>query len=289
MSHLRKQMTDDMTIRGLAQSTQETYLRAVAGLAKFHRQRPDALSDKDVQRYLVHLIEERRLSASTCNSVVNGLRFFYHTTLGREQAAFQLPCRKEPQRLPEILSREEVARIFRVTSNRKHRTLLKTAYAAGLRVSETVHLRLGDIDSERMTIRIEQGKRMKDRYALLSQRLLEALREYWLAYRPKHWLFPGQNADAPLSRMTAHRIFHAAKTKASISKPGGIHLLRHAFATHLLEAGTDLHTIQRLLGHTNISTTMRYFHLAQRHLMKTPSPLDLLEMHGDEKEESTSE
>lgn len=287
MSHLRKQMTDDMTIRGLAQSTQETYLRAVTGLAKFHRRPPDALSDKEVQRYLIHLIEERRLSAGTCNSVVNGLRFFYHTTLGREQCSFQLPCRKEPKRLPEILSREEVARLFVVTSNRKHRALLKTTYAAGLRVSETTRLRIGDIDSERMTIRIEQGKRMKDRYALLSERLLEVLREYWLAYRPQIWLFPGQDGNAPISRMTVHRIFHAAKDKASIIKRGGVHLLRHAFATHLLEAGTDLHTIQRLLGHSNISTTMRYFHLAQRQLMNTPSPLDLLEQRGGSTEDST--
>jgi integrase/recombinase XerD len=188
-----------------------------------------------------------------------------------------MPCARRPLRLPEILSREEVSRLFTVTENIKHLTLLKTTYAAGLRVSETVSLKVTDIDSDRMTLRIEQGKRKKDRYALLSTRLLAELREYWKAERPKVWLFPSQHANRPLGRSTALRIFHLAKARAGITKEGGIHLLRHAFATHLLEAGTDLYTIQQLMGHSTIRTTMRYLHLTQRQLMATDSPFELLE------------
>ncbi|MFQ5592394.1 MAG: tyrosine-type recombinase/integrase [Phycisphaerae bacterium] len=277
MTPLRKKMIDDMVLRGLAKSTQQAYVHAVADLAKFHGRSPAGLGSQDVQRYLLHLYQDRGMAAMSCNRVLFGLRFFYHETLGWERTSFRLPCAREPSKLPEILSREEVLRVFQVTTNLKHCTLLKTTYAAGLRVSEVVHLKVSDIDSDRLTLRIEQGKGAKDRYALLSKRLLSQLREYWSAYRPQTWLFPGQRAAGPLSRHSAGQVFQLAKARAGVDKRGGIHLLRHAFATHLLEAGTDLYTIQRLLGHSSLRTTMRYFHLTQRRLMATESPLDLLE------------
>jgi site-specific recombinase XerD len=270
-------MTQDMIVRGLAPTTQTTYLRAVRDLAQFYRRRPDRLSDREVQRYLVHVIEDRHLTWGTCNTIVHGLRFFYHVTLRRPTTTFHIPCAKQPPKLPVILSLAEVAQLFAAAPTLRHRTLLQTTYSAGLRVSEVLHLKLTDIDSQRMCLRIEQGKRRKDRYVPLSARLLPDLRAYWRIYRPVTWLFPNHTGTQPLSPVTAHRIFHATKARAGLAKPGGIHSLRHAFATHLLEAGTDLHTIQRLLGHTSIRTTLRYFHVAQQHLLATTSPLDLLE------------
>jgi site-specific recombinase XerD len=280
MSALRQQMTEDMAVRGLVQSTQQAYLKAVERLALHYGKRPDLLSSRDIQRFVLHLHEVDGLSWSTCNTVVNGLRFFYHTTLGRPETTFRIPCGKPPKTLPLILSRQEVSALFAVTTNLRHRTLLKTTYSAGLRVSETVKLHVTDIDSHRMCIRVEQGKRQKDRYTLLSLRLLAELRAYWKVYRPAVWLFPDQRGSSHLSRTTAWRIFQQAKAKAGITKPCGIHALRHAFATHLLESGTDPHTIQRLLGHTSLRTTLHYFHLTRRQLLETTSPLDALDDLG---------
>jgi len=281
MSPLRKQMEADMAIRGLAYRTRESYVESVAKLAKFYGRGPDQISEAEVQRYLLHLLQERKLAHSSCNIVCSALEFFYRTTLRRRETEFCLPRPKVPARLPQILSREEVARLIEQTTNLKHRTILMTTYAAGLRLSELCHLRVADIDSDRMTLRVEQGKGAKDRYTLLSVRLLAELRRYWLSCRPTLWLFPSpRTPDQPLSKHTAHRIYHAAKDRAGIAKAGGIHALRHAFATHMLEAGVDVHTIQRLMGHDSLSTTARYFHLAQKHLSGTASPLDLLERPG---------
>jgi integrase/recombinase XerD len=290
MTALRQQMENDMVLRGMAVRTRQSYIEAVRGLAKFYRRRPDAISVEEVQGYLLHLLQERRLSYSTCNLVTNGLRFvlylikagllpvrfFYRITLGQNETEFCLPRPKVPQRLPEILSREEIERLFAVTTNLKHRVLLMTTYSAGLRVSEVARLKVSDIDSQRMTLRVDQGKGAKDRYTLLSKRLLSELRRYWQAYRPREWLFPLRDGRGPIDPRSAQKIYYHAKEKAGIRKRSGIHGLRHAFATHLLEAGVDLHRIQRLLGHGHITTTMRYFHLAQRHLESTASPLDLL-------------
>lgn len=277
MSPLRKQMEADMAVRGLAYRTRETYLDSVAKLAKFYRRPPDRISEAEVQRYLFHLLEERKLAHSSCNIVCSALEFFYRVTLKRRQIEFCLPRPKMPARLPQILSREEVAALIEKTANLKHRALLMTAYGGGLRLQELCQLKVADIDSDRMTLRIEQGKGAKDRYTLLSARLLTELRGYWLAYRPKLWLFASPRApEQPLSKHTAHRIYHAAKDRAGISKAGGIHALRHAFATHMLEAGVDVHTIQRLMGHGSLSSTARYFHLAHKHLSGTASPLELL-------------
>jgi integrase/recombinase XerD len=277
MGALRKQMDGDLVVRGMSVRTREAYLGAVAGLAKYYGRRPDRISEQEVQNYLLHLIEQRKLAWSSCNIVAQGLKFFYRVTLKRPEAQFAVPRARQPQKLPQILSREEVIGLIENTRNPKHRAILMTAYGSGLRLNEICHLKVTDIDSKRMTIRVEQGKGAKDRYTLLSPRLLAELRRYWSFYRPKEWLFTSTDATRPIGDRTVHRIYHAARARAGIRKEGGIHALRHAFATHLLEAGVDIHTIQRLLGHGHISTTMRYLHLARKHLAKTPSPLELLE------------
>lgn len=280
MSALRKQLEADLAIRGMSERTREAYVGALAALAKHYGRSPDRLSQDEVQRYLLYLLTERKLAASSCNVAASAFQFFYRVTLKRGAVEFALPRPKQAQKLPQILAREEIARLFAATENPKHRAMLMTAYGTGLRVSELCHLKLGDIDAARMTIRIEQGKGAKDRYTLLPQRLLGELRRYWLGYRPKHWLFAGERhgtEERPIAVISAQRIFRSAKARAGITKHGGIHALRHAFATHLLEAGVDVHTIQRLMGHGHIGSTLRYFHLADRHLAATPSPLELIE------------
>jgi len=278
MNTLRRQMEAQMVMRGLAYRTREAYINCVAKFAKHYGKRPDQISEEEVQRYLLYLLEERKLAHNSCNVVCSALQFFYRVTLKRRESELSLPRPRVPSRLPQILSREEVASLFEKTANPKHRAFLMTTYAAGLRLLEACQLKVADIDSDRMTIRIEQGKGAKDRYTQLSPRLLIELRRYWASHRPRLWLFPGaRNAERPLLPHTGQRIFYAAKDRAGITKQCGIHGLRHAFATHSLEGGVDVHTIQRLLGHGSLSTTARYFHLAQKHLSGTASPLDLLE------------
>jgi site-specific recombinase XerD len=269
-------MEQDLLIRGLSPLTQDAYIRAVVGLTKYYGRAPDTLSEHEVQAYLAALVKERKLAWSTLNVTVHGLRFFYEVTLGRPRARFSIPTAKIPATQPEILSRQEVARLMQAVANRKHRALLMTTYAAGLRVSEVVKLKVSDLDSERMAIRVAEGKGRKDRYTLLSKRLLEELRSYWRVYRPPLWLFPGRGGQHPLGRSTAHHIYQVAKDRAGIRKGGGIHSLRHAFATHLLEAGIDLPTIQSLLGHNSIRTTSRYLHIVHGGGAQRRAALDLL-------------
>ena len=277
MTALRMRMDNDMLVRGMAERTREAYLAAVARLARHVRRSPECLSPPEVQAYLVHMLREQKLAWSTCNIAVHAFRFLSHTTLGRPAPTFTIPGPKQPKRLPVILSPEEVRRVLESTLTRKQRALLATTYGAGLRVSEVVRLRVEDIDAQRMSLRVEQGKGGKDRDTLLSPRLLEELRAYWRQYRPTLWLFPARGGQQPMDVSTAQKLYYAAKRGAGITKRGGIHALRHAFATHLLEAGTDLHTIQRLLGHGHIGSTMRYFHLARRTVLATPSPLEWLD------------
>ncbi|MFN8626239.1 MAG: site-specific integrase [Candidatus Binatia bacterium] len=227
MGILRTRMEQDLLVRGRSARTREGYLRVVGDLARHYHRSPDQLSEAEVQQYLVHLIEERKLAWSSCRVAVAALRFFFETTLGRARAAFTVPLPKGAQKLPEILSREEVARLLASVVNRKHRALLMTTYAGGLRVSETVRLRVGDIDSQRMLIRVEQGKGRKDRYTLLSPRLLEELRVYYRIYRPTEWLFPRRGTTVPMATSSAQRIYNAAKARAGIRKQGSIHSLRH--------------------------------------------------------------
>ncbi len=214
MTELRRQMDDDMVVRGMAVRTRETYLAAVKGLAKYYRRSPDQISDEEVQAYLLHLIRDRHRSWNTCHTVVHGLRFLYHTTLKRDRTTFSIPSMRQPGKLPTILSREEVERIIAHATNVKHRTMLMTIYAAGLRLNEALHLRVTDIDSARMTIRVEQGKGGKDRYTVLSRRLLDALRVYWKSGRPSTWLFPSQETGEPLHPTALQRAYQQAKLHA---------------------------------------------------------------------------
>jgi integrase/recombinase XerD len=276
MGALRVKMEQDLLIRGLSPLTQDAYLRAVVGLTKYYGRAPDTLSEHEVQAYLAALVKERKLAWSTLNVTVHGLRFFYEVTLGRPRTRFSIPTAKIPATQPEILSRQEVARLRQAVANRKHRALLMTTYAAGLRVSEVVKLKVSDLDSERMAIRVAEGKGRKDRYTLLSKRLLEELRSYWRVYRPPVWLFPGRGGQHPLGRSTAHHIYQVAKDRAGIRQGGGIHSLQHAFATPLLEAGIDLPTIQSLLGHNSIRTTSRSLHIVHGGGAQRQAALDLL-------------
>ena len=279
MKSLRQQMTDAMVLRGFAARTQEAYLAAVAALAKHYHRCPDTLSSEQLQAYLLFLITEKKLAYTSVNQAACAFRFLFERVLKRPNARFDIPMAKVPKRLPQILSREEVSRLIGAARTLRGRTLLMTTYAAGLRVSEVCALQLADIESapDRMCLKVRQGKGGQDRYTLLSPRLLEALRRYWCDRRPRPWLFPNPAGTAPIDPTTAQRTYAAARDAAGIAPEGGIHTLRHAFATHLLEAGVDLPTIQRLLGHGHISTTMRYLHLARTRLTGTTSPLELLD------------
>jgi integrase/recombinase XerD len=279
MTPLRQKMIKEMTLRRFAPATQEAYVAAVAGLARYYKQSPEKIDKQMIQDYLLYLMEERKLSWNSCNVAVSGLRFFYTQTLGMDSMYLSIPPRKSDSTLPEIFSIEELEKLFSVLTNQKHRTMLMTAYAAGLRVSEVVGLKVTDIDSGRMMIRVKQGKGRKDRYTLLSKRLLEELRIYYRMYRPSVWLFySGKKIKHPLCVNTPQRVYNQAKEKAGLTKGKGIHTLRHCFATHLLEAGVDLRTIQVLMGHSCITTTMTYLQVTRKHLESVRSPLDLLDI-----------
>jgi len=276
---LRREMDNAMVLRGFAPRTREAYLACVTALARHYHRSPDGLDTAEIQTYLLHLIKEKKLAYASVNQAVCSFRFLFDAVLGHKTLALEIPMAKVPKRLPQILSREEVSRLFAATASLRARTVLMTTYAAGLRVSETCALQLTDIESapDRMCLKVRQGKGGQDRYTLLSPRLLETLRLYWRDRRPRTWLFPNRTGTAPIDLTTAQRMYYAARDAAGIAREGGIHSLRHAFATHLLEAGADLPTLQRLLGHGYVSTTMRYLHLARSHLTGTTSPLELLD------------
>lgn len=284
MSKLSERMNDDMLMRGFAERTREAYLAQVRGLAKYYHRSPDRLSEEEVQGYVVYLLKERHLAWSSCNQAVSAFRFFYHHTLKRKAAEFVMPMARQPQRLPEVPTREEIARIIDGTANIRERVMLELAYGSGLRVSEIASLRVRDIDSGQNCIWVRGGKGGKDRSTLLSEQLLEELRHYWYSFRPREWLFPRRGGRAPVDPSTIQKMWRQAKRRAGVTKRCGIHSLRHAFATHLLEAGTDVVTVQRLLGHGSIRTTMRYLHLARGHLLASASPLDLLSATDHEPE-----
>ena len=278
MSLLRKRMQRDMIIRRFAPATQESYIRAVAELAKHYMMSPDQLTEEQLLNYIHFLITDRKLSCSSVNVITAGLRFFYKETLKRNEMAIAIPPKKNPKKLPEIFNHDELKRLFASPDNQKHRLMLMTAYAGGLRISEVIHLRVKDIDSKRMVIRIENSKGEKDRYTILSQRLLVELRSYWEKYRPQNLLFPSPIKDGPLVRATPNLIFRAAKKKSNIAKDVTFHCLRHTFATNLLESGVDIRTIQILLGHSSISSTAIYLHIARKNISELKSPLDLIDM-----------
>jgi site-specific recombinase XerD len=271
-------MIDDMTLRNFTKATIKTYVRAVAHFARYFHRSPDHLGREDVRAYLLHLLNEQHVSHSYYKLTRCALRFFYRETLGRDDVPASLAPVKEPRSLPIVFGPDELVRFFAAITHLKHRALLMTAYAAGLRISEVARLRTADIDSARMVIRVDRGKGQKDRYVMLSSRLLEILRAYWKAARPSDFLFPGAAADRPLTTGSVRKVCSRARRAAGLDKHVTVHTLRHSFATHLLESGTDLRTIQVLLGHHSFSTTARYVHVATASLPSTRSPFDRLDL-----------
>jgi integrase/recombinase XerD len=277
MTSLRQRMVEDMQVRNLALNTQQGYVRQVSLFARHFHKSPELLGPDQIRAYLVYLANERQLSRSTIIIAISALRFLNKVTLKRNWSFEDvIPAPKKPQKLPVILSPEEVREFLDCVKGMKHRAILTTCYAAGLRVSEAVALTPSSIDSKRMVIRIEQGKGKRDRYVMLSPKLFEILRAWWRVDKPMHWLFPG---DVPGQHISDHAVEQECRKAHQISKipkPVTPHLLRHAFAVHLLEHGTDVRTIQLLLGHRNLATTARYLRIATSKVCSTSSPLDLL-------------
>src|SRR6266404_4660782 len=257
ISPLRRRMIEDMTIRKLAPKTQASYIRAVRTFAAFLGRTPDQASAEDLRRYHLHLASSG-VSVPSQNATVTALRFFFAVTLRRSTVTDRMPFVREPRRLPAVLSPEEVVRLLEAAPGLKYRAALSVAYGAGLRANEVVSLKIGDIDSTRMVIRVEQGKGGKDRYVMLSAQLLRILRTYWRLARPKHWLFPGRDESKPIDVQVLHSSCRSACAAAGLAKRVTVHTLRHSFATHLLENGADIRIIQVLLGHANLSSTARY-------------------------------
>jgi site-specific recombinase XerD len=280
MTPLRQRMCEEMQIRNLSPATQRTYLTAVTQFAQHFGQSPAELGPDQIRAYQLHLLAQQR-SISTLTITVCALRFLYQVTLGQDWAVEAIPYPRQPKQLPIVLSLAEVAQLLAATPGIKQQALLATTYAAGLRVSEVVHLKVSDIDSQRMVIRVHQGKGRKDRYVMLSPRLLEILRTYWRTKRPTEWLFPGNPCTKPMVTRSVNRVCGQAVHRAGLTKPVTVHTLRHSFATHLLEAGVDVRTIQLLLGHRSLRTTAGYLHVALHKVQTTPSPLDLLPTEED--------
>ena len=277
MTPLRQRMLEDMRVRNLSPNTQRAYLESVARFARHCGRSPADLGPDDIRTYQVYLVEERQLAPSSLAIAVCALRFLYKVTLKQPWAFDELiPAPKKPRRLPIVLSPDEVVQFLAAVPDPKHRAILTTCYATGLRVSEVVRLRPRDIDSRRMVIRVEQGKGQRDRYVMLSPTLLALLRDWWRVHRPTAWLFPGEPRDQPITSHAVREACQRAHRRSRLTKPVTPHSLRHAFSVHLLEAGTDVRTIQLLLGHRSLETTARYLRIATTTVCATTSPLDLL-------------
>lgn len=281
VSPLRQRMLDDMRMRKFGDKTQSDYQRAVRNFAKYLGRSPDAATVEDLRRYQLHLVDHG-ISPASLNAAISGLKFFFDVTLDRGEVMAKMQPVHLPRKLPVILSREEVGRLIAAAGNLKHQTALALAYGTGLRVNEVVSLKVGDIDSQRMTLRVERGKGQKDRYAMLSPILLERLRVWWRVARAQGkmldggWLFPGLNPIEPLSARQLNRAIHLAAEQAGIEKRVSMHSLRHAFATHLLEQKVDIRLIQVLLGHKKLETTALYAQVATEILRQIISPLETL-------------
>lgn len=276
MSELRERMKMDMELRGYSTVTIKRHINNVSNFAKFYNKSPELLREKEIRDYLHYCIMEKKLSEGSVNSINSSLKFFYTKTLNRYWNMDKIVRIKEPKRLPAVLSPEEVKSIFDVTENLKHKVILMTVYSAGLRVSEVCNLKITDIDSKNMQILIREGKGKKDRYSLLSKANLEILREYWRRYHPTEYLFSGNGRTDSISPRSVQKMLEKSIKKTKINKPVTVHTLRHSFATHLLDAGTDICYIQRLLGHSRITTTTIYLHLRRMDLLNIKSPLDTL-------------
>jgi integrase/recombinase XerD len=275
MSPLRRRMIEDMTVRNLSPATQRSYIHAVSKFSRHFGRSPDRLGLDDVHAFQVHLVSTG-ISWPSLNQIVCALRFFYGVTLRQDTMPERIPYAREPRTLPVVLSADEVVRFLEAVSSLKSRVALTTAYAAGLRVSEVIGVKVENIDSRRMVIRIEHGKGGKERYVMLSKQLLAILRAYWRLARPKSWLFPGRGEDKPIEPNVLHAACRSAVGAAGLDKRVSVHVLRHSFATHLLENGTDIRIIQVLLGHENLSTTARYARVSTHLIATTQSPLDRL-------------
>ena len=281
MTPLRQNFIRELVLRGISPRTQESYVAAVYGLAKHYHRAPDQLGDEELKAYLFYLATERQWAPSSLNVTVCGLRAFYQLVLQRPLAPLKLslPWTARAVRRPQVFAPEELERLFTMGCvHPKHRTFLMTVYGAGLRLSEACHLRPEHILSARGQIRVEQGKGRKDRYTLLSPRLLEELRAYWRLLHPRQWVFFGRDVRLPLPEGTGQKMFDHAVARAGLPRKGGIHSLRHSFATHLLEAGVEITVVQRLLGHSSLSTTVNYLHVRQERLSAIQSPLQLLDL-----------
>jgi integrase/recombinase XerD len=279
MTELRRKMIRAMELRNLSKHTQRAYLTAVNGLAMHYRQSPAHLSKEMIEDYLLYLQNDRKRASSGCRLMLTGLRFFYNH-VAQDKVPIDYTGGKKPRKLPNVLTMEEVEKIIYAPSNLKHRLMLMTAYSAGLRASEVIHLKPEHIDSQRMLIKIVNGKGRKDRYTMLSTRLLGELRSYYRQCQPKTFLFPSsfkKGINTPLTYETLRSVYEMARKMAGVKKGNGIHTLRHSFATHLLEAGFDIRKIQVLMGHSRLSTTMIYLHVSRETLSKVPSPLDLID------------
>lgn len=283
ISPLRQRMIDDMAMRKLNEKTQTTYIRAVKRFTQFFGQAPDLASPDDLRRFQMHLVKQG-VSSTTINATITGLRFFFEVTLDRHQALKKMSPVRAPRKLPTVLTADEVEQLLSAAPNLKARAALSVAYGAGLRASEVVHLKMTDIDSQRMILRVEQGKGLRDRNAILSPALLTLLRAWWREGQrlgkmlPGGWLFPGMNPVNPLSTRQLNRFMKLACEEAGLDKRISMHTLRHSFATHLLEQKVDIRVIQVLLGHQKLNTTARYAHVATRTLTEVESPLDKLKL-----------
>jgi integrase/recombinase XerD len=277
MSPLRRRMIEDMTVRNLSPATQRSYIYAVAKFSQYFGRSPERLGLEDVRAYQVHLVS-KGVSWASLNQTVCALRFFYGVTLGHGAIPERIAYAREPRKLPAVLSADEVVRLLEAVPSLRARVALTAAYAAGLRVSEAVGLKVADIDSGRMVMRIERGKGGKERYVMLSEQLLGILRSYWRLTRPMRFLFPGRTPDKPIEPNVLHAACRSARAAAGIDKRVSVHVLRHSFATHLLESGVDIRIIQVLLGHENLSTTARYTRVSTHLISATQSPLDRLSL-----------
>jgi site-specific recombinase XerD len=277
VSPLRRRMADDMSLRNLSPATQRSYLHAVTKFSRYFGCSPDRLGLEDVRAFQVHLVSQG-ISWPALNQTVCALRFFYGVTLDREEIPERIAYARTPRKLPAILSADEVVRFLEAVPSLKARAALTTAYAAGLRASEAVSLRVADIDSGRMVIQIRHGKGAKDRTVMLSPQLLAILRTYWRLARPRDWLFPGRGPDKPIDVQVLHAACRSATKAAGLVKQVSVHTLRHSFATHLLESGVDIRIIQVLLGHSSLATTARYTQVATTTIAATRSPLDRLSL-----------
>jgi len=277
MSTLRNKMIQQMQLKGYSNRTIDTYINCIISLSKYYKTSPDLLTVEQLREYFQFYLRERNFSKSWMNQTISALKIFFCAVLRREWNSLDIPRPRREKKLPVILSKEEISKLIRVTRNMKHRAVLSLTYSSGLRLSEVCGLKVGDIDSKRMLVRVVQAKGFKDRYTILSPVALDLLRLYWKMYSPVVWLFESRNHQ-PVPARTVQQVFKNALRKAGINKQVGIHSLRHSFATHLLEQGVSLPIIQQLLGHRSLRTTSIYLHVQQYSIYAVKSPLDSLSL-----------